>query len=71
MNVKQQIISENWDVEEYYDPTQPPNQWILKKAFIEQHKSNFPKYRLLALANTFSNMEFMGARYEQTIFISL
>lgn len=57
-------LFEDWDVDEYHDKTQPPFHWALKKAFIEAHKTKFPKYRLLALANTFSNMEFMGARYE-------
>lgn len=54
--------TEEWNITDYCDPVQPPNQWALKKAFMEAYKSRYPKDRLLALANTFSNIEFLGSR---------
>lgn len=50
----------NWDIEEYHDETEPDHHWELRKAFMEAHKGKFPEDHLVALAKTFTNIEFMG-----------
>lgn len=50
----------DWDVEKYYDETEPELHWELRKEFMEQNKTTFAEDYLVALARTFSNMEFMG-----------
>lgn len=55
--------NEEWDIDSCHSSLEPPDHWILKRAFLKKFYDKYPQYRLLALANTFYNMEFMGARY--------
>lgn len=50
----------DWDIEEYRDETEPEHHWELRKAFMETHKGKFSEEYLVALAKTFTNIEFMG-----------
>ena len=53
----------SWDIEALRSPHEPQHQWELRRSFMEKHKSDFPKDRLVCLAQTLANMEFMGCRY--------
>lgn len=50
----------DWDIEEYRDETEPEHHWELRKAFMETHKGKFSEEYLVALAKTFTNIEFLG-----------
>lgn len=50
----------NWDVNKYNDETEPEAHWELRKQFMEVHKDKFPEEYLVALARTFTNIEFLG-----------
>lgn len=52
--------STDWDVDDYYDETEPEGQWLLRKSFMETHKGKFQEDYLVALAKTFTNIEFLG-----------
>lgn len=53
-------FSSDWNVEKYYDETEPETHWELRKEFMEQNKDKFPEQHLVSLARTFANMEFLG-----------
>lgn len=50
----------DWDADKYYDETEPEEHWELRKQFMELHKDKFPEDYLVALARTFTNVEFLG-----------
>lgn len=53
----------NWDIEKYRSPHEPNYQWELRKTFMEHNKDRFQEDKLVCLAQTFANVEFMGCRY--------
>jgi len=55
----------SWDIEALRSPHEPQHQWELRRSFMEKHKADFHKDRLVCLAQTLANMEFMGCRYPQ------
>lgn len=57
-----QTYPSDWDVDDYRDDTEPEEHWELRKAFMEAHKGTFSEEYLVALARTFTNIEFMGCR---------
>lgn len=52
----------DWDIEDYKDDNEPEHHWELRKEFMKQHKGTFSEDYLVALARTFTNIEFMGCR---------
>lgn len=65
-----QKYNTDWDIDQYYDETEPEQHWELRREFMKVHKEKFPEDYLVALARTFTNIEFMGCRY-YTLFITL
>ncbi|XP_056646476.1 partner of xrn-2 protein 1 [Diorhabda sublineata] len=61
----------NWDVEKYRDEVEPEHHWELRKRFIETHKGKFSEDYLVALAKTFTNIEFMGCSYPPNLMIRI
>jgi len=57
----------NWDVQKYFSPHEPAHHWQLRKAFMQENKERYCEERLVCLAQTFANMEFMGCRYPEAI----
>jgi hypothetical protein len=53
----------NWDVDTYKSDHEPEHHWALRRKFLETNKGRFPEDRLVCLAQTFANIEFMGCRY--------
>ncbi|CAH0717167.1 unnamed protein product, partial [Brenthis ino] len=53
----------SWDVNKYKEDHECEEHWLLRKAFIEKWKSDYPEERLICMARVFANMEFMGCRY--------
>lgn len=53
----------NWNVDKYFDETEPEEHWNLRKRFMEVHQGKFPEDYLVALAKTFTNIEFLGCMY--------
>ena len=53
----------DWDLDKYFSPHEPKHHWALRKAFMENNKGRYEEDRLVCLAQTFANMEFMGCRY--------
>lgn len=53
----------NWDVNKYKEDHECEEHWLLRKAFIEKWKNDYPEERLICLARVFANIEFMGCRY--------
>lgn len=56
-------FSTNRNVDKYYDETEPEKHWELRKQFMVVNKDKYPEDYLVALAKTFSNIEFMGCRW--------
>ncbi|KAK9758556.1 XRN-Two Binding Domain, XTBD [Popillia japonica] len=64
-------FSTDWDVEKYYDDTEPEEHWELRKAFMEVHKDKFPEDYLVALAKAFTNIEFLGCIYPAPLMVRI
>ncbi|KAH8358698.1 hypothetical protein KR093_001852, partial [Drosophila rubida] len=56
-------ISGEWDVEDYRTEYESEEHWELRRDFMLAHKDRFDEDRLVCLAQTFINMEFMGCKY--------
>ncbi|CAH0599763.1 unnamed protein product [Chrysodeixis includens] len=56
-------FDEDWDVEKYKDEHESEEHWLLRKAFMERWKNNYPEERLICLARVFCNVELLGCRY--------
>jgi hypothetical protein len=52
----------NWDVSKYRSGHEPNYQWQLRKKFMELNKDRMPEDRLVCLAQTLANIEFLGCR---------
>ncbi|XP_020818379.1 uncharacterized protein LOC110191774 [Drosophila serrata] len=55
--------SGEWDVDSYRTEYESEEHWDLRRSFMLAHKDNFDEDRLVCLAQTFVNMEFMGCKY--------
>lgn len=55
-----QTFPTDWDIDAYYDETEPEEHWHLRREFMETHQDKFPEDYLVALAKAFTNIEFMG-----------
>lgn len=53
----------DWDVEDYRTEYESEEHWELRRDFMLAHKDRFDEERLVCLAQTFINMEFMGCKY--------
>ncbi|XP_059611469.1 partner of xrn-2 protein 1-like [Phlebotomus argentipes] len=53
----------NWKVEDYRTTYESDEHWQLRRNFMETHKEKFPEDELVCLAQTFTNVEFLGCRY--------
>ena len=56
-------LNTSWDVNKYKEDHECEEHWLLRKAFIEKWKNDYPEERLICLARVFANIEFMGCRY--------
>lgn len=56
-------MADNFDANKYYCKHEPSHHWELRKKFMELNMGKFPEDRLVCLAQTFANIEFMGCRY--------
>ncbi|KAM8703343.1 hypothetical protein ACLKA7_008031 [Drosophila subpalustris] len=56
-------FSIDWDVEDYKTEYESEEHWELRRDFMLAHKDRFDEERLVCLAQTFINMEFMGCKY--------
>ncbi|XP_018325780.1 partner of xrn-2 protein 1-like [Agrilus planipennis] len=66
-----QKFKTNWDVDKYYDETEPEEHWQLRKEFMTVHQDKFPEDYLVALAKAFTNIEFMGCVYPAPLMIRI
>ncbi|ENN80150.1 hypothetical protein YQE_03414, partial [Dendroctonus ponderosae] len=66
-----QTYPTDWDADDYKDETEPEEHWELRKAFMETHKGSFSEDYLVALARTFTNIEFMGCSYPTPVMIRI
>lgn len=66
-----QELSTDWDIDKYYDDTEPEEHWELRKTFMEMHKDKFPEDYLVALAKAFTNMEFLGCIYPAPLMVRI
>ena len=55
-------LDTSWDVDKYYNPHEPKHHWALRRKFLESNKGRYTEDRLVCLAQTFANIEFMGCR---------
>lgn len=62
-------FSTDWDVDKYYDDTEPEEHWELRKAFMEFHKDKFAEDYLVALAKVYTNIEFLGCIYPAPLMV--
>ncbi|XP_047541476.1 uncharacterized protein LOC125074242 [Vanessa atalanta] len=53
----------SWEVDKYKEEHESDEHWLLRKAFMERWKNDYPEERLVCLAQVFGNIEFMGCRY--------
>ncbi|EDV49002.1 NF-kappa-B-repressing factor [Drosophila erecta] len=56
-------FSLEWDVDSYKTEYESDEHWDLRRSFMLAHKDRFEEDRLVCLAQTFVNMEFMGCKY--------
>ncbi|XP_066140999.1 partner of xrn-2 protein 1-like [Euwallacea fornicatus] len=61
----------DWSIDDYKDETEPEEHWELRKAFMKVHKGRFSEEYLVALARTFTNIEFMGCSYPAPVMIRI
>ncbi|KAF2880192.1 hypothetical protein ILUMI_25993 [Ignelater luminosus] len=66
-----QTFPTDWDIDEYYDETEPEEHWQLRREFMKIHKDKFPEDYLVALAKAFTNIEFMGCIYPAPLMIRI
>ncbi|KAJ8920840.1 hypothetical protein NQ315_015632 [Exocentrus adspersus] len=66
-----QTYPTNWDIDKYRDDTEPEHHWELRREFMSVHKGKFPEDYLVALARTFTNMEFMGCVYPAPVMVKI
>lgn len=66
-----QTYPTDWDLDSYKDDTEPEEHWELRKAFMEAHMGRFPEEYLVALARTFTNIEFMGCSYPAPVMVKI
>ncbi|RZC34369.1 uncharacterized protein BDFB_002164, partial [Asbolus verrucosus] len=66
-----QTFPTDWDIEKYRDDTDPEEHWLLRKEFMKVHKGKFPEDYLVALAKTFTNIEFMGCSYPAPLMLRI
>ncbi|KAJ8980615.1 hypothetical protein NQ317_011691 [Molorchus minor] len=65
------MASTEWDIEQYRDDTEPEHHWDLRKEFMKVHKGTFQEDYLVALAKTFTNIEFMGCTYPAPVMVKI
>ncbi|XP_017785697.1 PREDICTED: uncharacterized protein LOC108568863 [Nicrophorus vespilloides] len=53
----------DWDINQYYDETEPRQHWELRREFMVKHKGQFSEDYLVSLGRTFINIEMMGCVY--------
>ncbi|XP_055679053.1 partner of xrn-2 protein 1-like [Lutzomyia longipalpis] len=53
----------NWDIDSYRASYESDEHWELRRRFMEVHKEKFGEEELVCLAQTFTNIEFLGCRY--------
>ncbi|TDG51376.1 hypothetical protein AWZ03_002171 [Drosophila navojoa] len=62
-NVTAGEINTDWDVDSYRTEYESEEHWQLRRDFMMAHKDRFDEERLVCLAQTFINMEFLGCKY--------
>lgn len=55
------------DFDQFRKPWELDDYWYLKKQFLETYKDKYELDRLLALAQTFINIEVMSNTYDESI----
>ncbi|XP_055697040.1 partner of xrn-2 protein 1-like [Phlebotomus papatasi] len=55
--------SVDWNINSYRTTYECDEHWDLRRSFMEAHKDRFPEDELVCLAQTFTNVEFLGCRY--------
>lgn len=61
------MSEKDFDLEEFRTQHESNHEWELRSAFILEHHDNFPRNRLLCLANCFVNVECYGCRYPKDV----
>ena len=61
----------NWDIDAYYDETELEEHWQLRREFMRVHKNKFPEDYVVALAKTYTNIEFLGCIYPAPVMIRI
>ncbi|XP_017141257.1 NF-kappa-B-repressing factor isoform X1 [Drosophila miranda] len=56
-------FSLDWNVDDYRTEYESEEHWELRRSFMVAHKDRFEKDRMVCLAQTFVNMEFLGCKY--------
>ncbi|KAH8313704.1 hypothetical protein KR067_010593 [Drosophila pandora] len=56
-------FSGGWDVDSYRTDYESEEHWELRRNFMLAHKDTYDEDRLVCLAQTFINMEFLGCKY--------
>nr|CAD7458721.1 unnamed protein product [Timema tahoe] len=54
-----------FDIEKYRTEHECDEHWELRKRFLLAHHDSFPEDKLVCLAQTFTNIEFLGCRYPE------
>ncbi|ALC47486.1 CG31301 [Drosophila busckii] len=62
-SVEASTSASDWDVDDYKTEYESEEHWDLRRNFMLAHKDRFDEDRLVCLAQTFINMEFMGCKY--------
>lgn len=61
----------DWDIDKYKDDNDVEEHWQLRRQFMEAHKGKFSEEYLVALATTFTNVEFMGCSYPGPVMVRI
>lgn len=54
----------DWNIDSYRTTYECDEHWDLRRSFMEAHKDRFPEDELVCLAQTFTNVEFLGCRWD-------
>lgn len=55
------------DIDSLRTEHESDEQWEVRRSFMEQHKEDFEERELIVLAQLFTNIEFLGCRYVNSI----
>ena len=62
---------DNFNIDLLKNTSETSTEWNLRKMFIMRYRSQYKSEKLLSMAQTYSNIEFLGCNYPKSIMINI